>query len=81
MALDDFYKMLPNHYYKIDSNREVDTIEPEKFSMLEKEIKEQFHHYNKNFIRIMKRAASRIPLYTRHPRTLFEDFKKYLNWQ
>lgn len=81
MTLDDFYEVLPNHYYKTDSARQVNTIEPEQFNILEKEIKKRFHDYNKNFRRLLKRAASRIQLYSTQPRALFGDLKKYLNWQ
>lgn len=81
MTIDEFYTILPNNYYKIEPDQQVDIIEAEKFSVLEKEIKRQFHSYNKDFRKILKRAISRIPLYTKRPRTVFGDLKRYLNWR
>ena len=81
MELQEFYTTLPNHYYKADPQRQLDTIEPEKFAALEEELKEQFHRYNKRFTRILHRARSRIGLYARNPGALVGDFKKYLSWR
>jgi len=81
MTIDDFYTTLPNHYYKRNPERQVDTIELEQFPMLEQEIKDKFHNYNKNFKRLLSRAKSRTNLYIKHPDILFTDFKKYLSWR
>jgi len=81
MTLEDFYTMLPNHYYKADARRQLDTMEPERFAALEKEVKEQFHIYNKQFTRILRRARSRLRQYVRSPHVLYTDFKKYLSWR
>ena len=81
MALDDFYAVLPNHYYKADPRRQVETIEAEQFERLEQEMKDRFYEYNKGFRRILSRARARTIQYTRSPRVLFADFKKYLSWR
>jgi len=81
MTLDDFYTMLPNHYYKADVRRQLDTMEPERFAALEEEMKQQFHVYNKQFTRIWHRARSRVRQYVRSPRVLYTDFQKYLSWR
>lgn len=80
MTLEDFYTTLPNHYYKKDARRQVDTIDEELFCMLEQEMKDKFHSYNKSFRKILNRAKSRAKLYTKQPQILFTDFKKYLSW-
>lgn len=81
MTLEDFYTMLPNHYYKADVRRQLDTMEPERFAALEEELKKQFHMYNKQFTRILRRARSRLRQYVRSPRVLYTDFQKYLSWR
>jgi hypothetical protein len=81
MTLEDFYTMLPNHYYKADVRRQLDTMEPERFTALEDEMKQQFHLYNKQFTRILHRARSRVRQYVRSPRVLVTDFQKYLSWR
>ncbi|MBN1508285.1 MAG: radical SAM protein [Sedimentisphaerales bacterium] len=81
MAMDDFYAVLPNHYYKADPRRQVETIEPEQFDRLEREVKDRFYEYNKGFRRILSRARARTIQYTRSPRVLVADFRKYLSWR
>lgn len=80
MALEDFYVTLPKDYYKADGRRQVDTIDPERFAVLELEIKAKFHAYNKGWGRLLKRARSRARLYVNHPPTLITDFRKFLSW-
>jgi anaerobic magnesium-protoporphyrin IX monomethyl ester cyclase len=81
MALGDFYAVPPNHYYKADPRRQVETIEPERFERLEQEMKDRFYDYNKGFKRILSRARARTIQYTRSPRVLLADLKKYLSWR
>ncbi len=81
MTLKDFYTTLPNHYYRADAQRQLDTMEPERFAALEQELKEQFHNYNKQFTRILHRTRSRVRQYVRSPWVLYTDFKKYLSWR
>jgi len=81
MSLEDFYSTLPNHYYKKDPDRQLDTIDQQRFRRLEQEMKEKFHNYNKSFRRIFRRARARSKLYIKQPYILFRDFKKYLSWR
>lgn len=81
MTIDDFYLVLPNHYYKIDPSRQVDTIDEERYKILEKEIKDAFHTYNKSLKHVMKRAKARANVYIKEPKILIEDVKKYLSWR
>jgi len=81
MAMADFYTMLPNHYYKVDPQRQVETIEPERFVLVEREMKERFHKYNRHYTRILNRARARMTQYLQSPRTLYADFQKYLSWR
>ena len=81
MNIEDYFETLPNHYYKISSGRQVDTIEEERFRILEREIKEHFHNYNKGVKQIFKRAISRVNIYKSEPKILWEDFNKFLHWR
>lgn len=81
MGMEEFYAVPPNHYYKADPRRQVETIEAEQFERLEQEMKDRFHDYNKGLRRILSRARTRTIQYTRSPRVLFGDFKKYLSWR
>ena len=81
MARADFYALLPNHYYKVDARRQVQTIAPEQFAVLEEEMKERFHQYNKHYRRILNRARARVTQYLQSPRLLYTDFQKYLSWR
>lgn len=81
MTLDDFYSTLPNHYYKKDARRQVDTIDEDRFSELEKEVKTAFHEYNKSFAQVLKRARSRAGIYIKDPGIFVTDIRKYLSWR
>lgn len=81
MTMADFYGVLPNHYYKVAPHRQVETIDPQAYARLEREMKEQFHKYNKQYERLLSRARSRMKQYVRSPRVLCEDFRKYLSWR
>lgn len=81
MTLDEFFSTFPNHYYKINPKRQVDTIDEERFIFLEKELRECFHNYNKGFKRVFKRALYRSNLYRNEPDILWGDIKKYLRWR
>jgi anaerobic magnesium-protoporphyrin IX monomethyl ester cyclase len=81
MDLQDFYDTLPNHYYKADARRQVETMEPEQFTALEQKMKDVFHRYNKHPVRILRRAKARVGQYRQAPRALYADFKKYLSWR
>lgn len=81
MSLSNFYTTLPNHYYKADSTRQVDTLSPEEFTGLEKKVKQEFHDYNKSIGRVAHRLKSRSKMYLKNPLLLGTDFKKYLSWR
>ncbi|MBA7679902.1 tRNA-2-methylthio-N(6)-dimethylallyladenosine synthase [subsurface metagenome] len=81
MSLEDFYTTLPNHYYKANSRRQVETIGEEEFIALAEEMKRKFHIYNKSFKRLLHRGKSRINLYVSQPMLLCSDLKKYLSWR
>lgn len=80
MTYEDFFAIRPNDYYKADARRQVDTIEPERYEALEREMKTRFHQYNKRMARLFKRAKSRTRLYVAQPTVLLADFRKYLSW-
>ena len=79
-TLDDFYTISPKYYYVKDINRRVDTMSKEEFEKLEFEMKEAFYKYNRGLLRLAKRANSRSKLYLQTPKTLVDDFKKFLSW-
>ena len=79
-TLDDFYTISPKYYYVKDINRRVDTMSGEEFEKLEFEMKEAFYKYNRGLLRLAKRANSRSKLYLQTPKTLVDDFKKFLSW-
>ncbi|HSV99513.1 MAG TPA: radical SAM protein [Sedimentisphaerales bacterium] len=80
MTLEDFFRVLPNDYYKADARRQVDTMAPQAFEKLEMEMKARFHAYNKSVRRLVKRARSRAGLYWAQPALLLADFRKFLVW-
>lgn len=80
MTLKDFYRTLPNHYYKKNPEQQTDTIDIEEFRILEKEMKEAFHKYNNSFRNIMRMARAKIPVYLKEPAIFFEDIRKYLGY-
>lgn len=79
-TLDDFYTISPKYYYVKDINQRVDTMSGEEFEKLEFEMKEAFYKYNRGLLRLAKRANSRSKLYLQTPKTLVDDFKKFLSW-
>jgi radical SAM superfamily enzyme YgiQ (UPF0313 family) len=81
MSMDDFYTTLPNHYYMMNTERRVDTIDEERFTILEQEIKAAFHSYNKSLKQVLKRVRSRASTYVKEPNILVGDIKKYLSWR
>jgi anaerobic magnesium-protoporphyrin IX monomethyl ester cyclase len=81
MKLEDFYNIIPNNYYKIDPNRQVDTIDRETFNKVQDDIKMAFHRYNKRLVNICKRAISRINLYYNEPLLFAGDLIKYFRWK
>lgn len=80
MTLNDFFTIPPNHYYRTEARRQVDTMDQEAFQAVELEIKAKCHRYNKGLPRLLKRAKSRADLYWAHPTLLLADFRKYLSW-
>lgn len=81
MSLEDFYTTLPNHYYKANPRRQVETIGEKEFITLAEDMKRKFHVYNKSFKRLLHRGKSRINLYVKQPRSLLCDFSKYRSWR
>jgi anaerobic magnesium-protoporphyrin IX monomethyl ester cyclase len=81
MTLEDFYTTLPNHYYKANPRRQVETIGEDEFIALAEEMKKKFHVYNKSFKRLLHRGKSRITFYVSQPMLLCSDIKKYLSWR
>ena len=81
MSMEDFFNTLPNHYYKLNFNQQVDTIDEEEFVLLEKKIKKAFHEYNKNYKQLFKRLRSRVHLYSKEPYIFINDFRKFLMWK
>jgi radical SAM superfamily enzyme YgiQ (UPF0313 family) len=81
MSLEDFYTTLPNHYYKANPRRQVETIGEEEFIALAEDMKRKFHVYNKSFKRLLHRGKSRISLYVSQPYLLWYDFNRYLSWR
>src|SRR3989338_924891 len=78
--IEDFFQISPRYYYIKDVNHRIDTISNEEFVKIEREMKNFFHNYNKGLPRLLKRVKSRSSLYRHSPKTLFEDFKKFLSW-
>lgn len=81
MTLEDFYNILPNHYYKANPSRQTDLIDAERFEILEKEVKHAFHNYNAGLRQVFKRVKSRANIYIKEPGILIGDIKKYLRWR
>jgi anaerobic magnesium-protoporphyrin IX monomethyl ester cyclase len=80
MVFEDFYRMMPNDYYKADPRRQVDTMDGEAFDRLASQVKARFHAYNKGPVRLFKRAKSRAGLYLSQPTTMLADVRKYFSW-
>ncbi len=81
MTLEDFFRIWPNHYYKANPNKQLETINEDGFLALAEDMKKKFHIYNKNFERLWHRAKSRVSLYVDQPLALWSDFNKYLSWR
>ena len=77
MNLEDFFTLSPAHYYKKTQNIQIDTIEPIEFERIANKMKNAFHRYNKNPLRAVKMALSKLPVYFNEPGMLLEDIKKY----
>jgi radical SAM superfamily enzyme YgiQ (UPF0313 family) len=80
MNLDDFYTTPPNLYYLKNPDIQSDVMSKEEFQIIEKEIKEKFHKYNKRFRNIVKTASAKFNVYRREPKILFEDIKKFFSY-
>ena len=52
----------------------------EEFIKLEDEMKMEFHRYNMGLSRLIRKAISRSSIYMNDPKTLFDDFRKFLSW-
>ena len=79
-TLQDFFSILPNNYYKTDSERQTDTIPSDRFIKLESEVKKIINKYNRGIKRILNMGLTRSRIYFNEPRILFEDFKKLLSY-
>jgi hypothetical protein len=55
-------------------------MDSEEFVLLEREVKDAFHDYNKSLIRIYERAKARSGIYLHNPRIFFNDVEKFLGW-
>jgi len=62
MTLNDFFTIPPNHYYRTEARRQVDTMDQEAFQAVELEIKAKCLRYNKGLPLLLKRAKSRADL-------------------
>lgn len=80
MSLKDFYTVLPNNYYKMDPKIQSDVINPQRFTMLESMVKKTFHNYNMKWENIWTMASSKIGVYLREPKVLFEDAEKFYKY-
>ncbi|MBM4054159.1 MAG: radical SAM protein [Planctomycetes bacterium] len=80
MEYEEFFSRIPSDYYLKDVKRRSDTMDQEEFVVLEKEVKETFHDYNKNIARIFERAKARSSVYLRNPKIFLSDIEKFLGW-
>ena len=80
MNLNDFYTTFPNLYYLKNTNIQSDVIDIKGFVVIEKEIKEKFHAYNKRPINVIKTAFAKFDVYIREPKILIEDIKKFFKY-
>lgn len=81
MTRNMFFNFKPNHYYKTDQHRQLDTMEPDEFQAAERRLKSEFHRHNANIFRILKRARARSLMYLQSPRNLAQDVWRYLQWK
>ena len=80
MNIEQYYNLIPTHYYKKDPDVQTDTIPKEKFLQLEKMITDEFHHYNKKIERVFKMAFARRYSYLYRPSTIVDDIRKFLSY-
>lgn len=80
MALGDYFGTAPNHYFKIDPARQVDTMGPEEWSALAAQVNSSFHSYNNRPGRVARMGWAKLGVYAREPRILWADFHKYLGY-
>ena len=80
MLYEDFFARIPSDYYLKDVKKRVDTMGYEDFITLENKVKDAFHAYNKNIMRIFERAKARSSVYLRNPKIFFNDVEKFLGW-
>jgi len=80
MTLKDFFETLPNHYYKVDPNKQTDLIPFDQFIQMEENIKAFVYNYNRNIFRILKMGKARSRVYFNDPKILWEDLKKFLSY-
>lgn len=81
MTLKDFCAIPPNHCYKTDPRKQLDSIDEDTFDFLAQNLKTKFHIYNKNCMRVWHGARSRIGFYVKQPGALISNFNKYLIWR
>ncbi len=81
MRLNEYFTLPPHHYYKKDPQQQVDTMTASEFQKLAQYIKSEFHIYNRNHWRLLKRARSRIAIYRHKPNVICRDLKMYLSWR
>ena len=80
MNLDDFYTTPPNLYYLNNPHVRSDVLYEEEFQVIEKDIKERFHKYNKSLRNVFKTASAKFYVYRHEPKILFEDIKKFFRY-
>lgn len=80
LALNDFYNIYPNDYYKTNPGRQTDTIPRERFVMLKQEFNDVIHSYNRNFKRVTKMTVAKSRVYLNDPKVLWDDFRKFLSY-
>jgi len=73
MSLEDFYTPPPNLYYLKTPDIRNDVIYLKEYQLIEKDIKEQFHKYNKNLRNIFRMAMAKFSVYVQEPRILYEN--------
>jgi anaerobic magnesium-protoporphyrin IX monomethyl ester cyclase len=80
MSLDDFYTTPPNLYYLKDPHVRSDVLGEDEFRLIENDVKEKFHRYNKRLRNILKTASAKFYVYRNEPKILFEDVKKFFRY-
>ena len=80
MSLEDFYTTPPNLYYLKDPHVRSDVLGEDEFRVIENDIKEKFHRYNKRWRNILKTASAKFYVYRTEPNILFEDIRKFFRY-